>query len=186
MTIKDLERETYFSAKIKYAQGAFSDYLWRLFTIHDNMFIPLTEQLLGSQVIYRRKDGHANWNNLLNTKLDLVNHLENKLINEIPLNFREPNKIAYKAIVDYYIPVDSTNRPPFIDDINACLSCLGELRNAVAHHYKGIGHGDIIEKLPKNHKTTFNDTLSQFVGEQWSDFGIYQKINDEILKRFDE
>jgi CRISPR-associated protein (Cas_Csm6) len=186
MQIKDLERETYFSAKIKYHQGSFSDYLWRLFTIHDNMFIPTTENLLGGQVEFNKKDDHSKWNNLIDAQPDLVIHLESKVINSRPLNFREPNKFAYKAIVDYFLPKGNPNRPVFIDEINACLENLGNLRNAVAHNYKGIGKEDIVNNLPKKYATTFNDTLSQFVGEKWSEFGIYQAINDEILKRFDE
>lgn len=185
MTIKDLECETYFSAKIKYAQGAYSDYLWRLFTIHDNMFIPITESLLNGRVIFNKKDEHSEWNNLINSKPDLIEYLEKKEINNRPLAFREPNKFAYKAIVDYFYPKGNSNRPNFIDDINSCLERLGSLRNAVAHNYKGIGLEDIEQNLPKKYKTTFNELLSNFVGKSWEDFGIYEQINEEILKRFE-
>lgn len=183
MQNKDLERETYFSAKIKYAQGAYSDYLWRLFTIHDNMYIPFVETNLGGEVIYKEKDKHADWNELLNKNTELIAHLKAAISSfGTPLDYQKPNKFVYKEIMNFFVANKGIPKPNFVDDIDKCLLNLGVLRNGVAHNYKGIGVQDLDEALPKKFRQgKFNELLSNYINEKWDDFGIYTKVNDTIL-----
>ncbi|HMQ83996.1 MAG TPA: hypothetical protein PKA00_13855 [Saprospiraceae bacterium] len=193
-TVKILEKEMFMSAKIKFHQRNYTDYLWRLFTIYDNTHIPFVELALDGRVIHNRKTKFQEWKDLLSKDPSLLPYLEGKIINKEPLRWEEPNKFAYIAIFDHYYPKDSEIRPPFIDDIGKCLNALSNLRNAVAHNFgfnqqkelEGIGIEEMEGVLlpMKKSITELNHLLSSYLGLAWDDLGVYGKLNTLIKNHF--
>lgn len=192
-TVKILEKEMFLSAKIKFHQRNYTDYLWRLFTIHDNMYIPFVESSLAGKIIYNPKSEFQEWKELLSKDLVLLTYLQEKTLGEKPLRWEDPNKFAFKAIFDYYHPKSGNERPPFIDDIDKCLQSIGILRNAVAHEFgfnqqkklEGIGIEEMENYLPK--KININDLnllMSSYLSLDWNDLGVYGKLNTLIKSHF--
>jgi hypothetical protein len=197
--IQELEIEMYYSAKIKFRQKSYSDYLWRLFTIYENIFLPYAEKILDGKIIYNKKSNFKEWNDLL-TQYELKypgfkQQLTNVKIGKNPLDISMPSKYAYRPIVEIGNNNSTTSRnlPPELFVIADCLEELNGLRNAAAHNYKGFGLNDINSKLPKkllglDRRTStnggavkkFNEILGGYFNSSHSDFGIYQKINDQI------
>lgn len=186
---KSLIKEMYFSAKVRFYQKSYADYLWRLFTIHDNILLPIVEEKLGGEVIHDKKTNFQEWLNLIGSDAGLISYLKGKEIDGKPLIWEIPGKFVYKSIVDYYFPKGTSFRPPFIDDIDKCLSQLSDLRNVIAHQFgfnkqkgfNGIGIEEMESALPKKFTIdSFNELLSEHVGVKWDDAGVYHQINNKI------
>jgi hypothetical protein len=190
--LKELETEMYFSAKVRYFQKSYADYLWRLFTIHDNMLVPYVEQILGAPVVYNKKTNFQEWKNALARVDGLVDFLSTKTKNGEPLDIGYPNKSAFMFIIDFRNPKNSKERPAHIDNMDKCLNQLSDLRNIVAHSFgfnaqkklDGVGLDEIEAALPKKFRGVekFNHLLSDYIGIEWDDMGVYARINNKILE----
>lgn len=194
-SLRGKEREMYLSAKIKFRQQNYADYLWRLFTIQENMYRPILEKYFGESIEFDKSNQHQKWNALLANHPELLTYLQNKKLGSRPLYYEEPSKTVLDTVY-YYLTTKSKQLP--IDNnagtIKKGLDQLSDLRNAIAHNYgtilpkgnapgvEGIGIDEIKSKLPKKISLDqFNDSLSKFIGLAWDDFDDYQKINDYIL-----
>ncbi len=183
------EQETYFSAKIKLHQHAWADYLWRLFTIHDNIFVPHIEELLSGKVMHNPKTEHEEWRRLIAQHPELESYLRSKVLkNGSPLRWEEPNKFVYHQILRFFHERGEYLLTAELEDIHKNLLALGALRNAIAHNYKGINRQMIEEKLigktlPDGQPALegFNRLLESYMGIAAEDFGIYPKVNQRIL-----
>lgn len=197
MSTDDQMKEVVQSARIKFHQKAYADYLWRIFTIGDNLLIPHVELLLEGRVEYVKKDGHALWNQLLANKPELVTYLSNCKINEVPLKIDEPNAYAYDAILKYFVSINAYNQPITLDPLMKIINDLRPLRNAIAHNMKGIGLDEIeskvsakqLRKADLDTEATgvagLNTLLCRHFSLDEGDFGIYDEVNQLIRKQID-
>lgn len=203
---QQLGREMFLSAKIKFYQGSYSDYLWRLFTIYENLMIDYAEQILGGPIEYQPKTTeHESWKTLLQAfeqrSPGFLHWLGQRTVRDTPLDYSEPNKFTYLEIIRYA----QEQTPPLLevtDQLFLIVQCLDQvnwLRNDAAHRYKGFGVEQINDELPRKllgidrraHRQQgtirkFNELLANFLGLDWTDFGIYHKINTQILELFDK
>lgn len=201
--IRGLERELFLSAKIKFHQKAYADYLWRLFTIQDNLLIPILESYFQSKIIYN-KPNHLEWNELLSKHPDITNKLDEIKIGSEPLDYSYPNKFAYKQI---YKIITNDNPDILVDSIDRILSTLGDLRNSIAHNYGSIGRNDLNKTIPvkplrkalkilypnvsekdleqkikdEEKVVLFNQIFNFYLKIEVTDFGIYDEINKKII-----
>ncbi len=185
--IRILESEMLQSARIKFHQKSYADYLWRLFTIADNLLIPDVEKLINGKIIYDKKNRHKKWNELIDQIPDLKEFLSNEKIRNSPLIFDEPNMYAYSAILKFFDNKNIWKKPTLLSNIEINLENLKQLRNAIAHNYKGISLEQINEKLVK--KTfddndasayTFNEMLCSYCNIEVKNYGIYSIICEKI------
>lgn len=188
LEILDLEQEMVQSARIKLHQKAYADYLWRLFTISDNLLIPHVEQVLGGSVIYDKNSNHASWNNLLANDSDLIQYLDQKIINHKPLMYSEPNAFAYQAILSFYTSKGLWQESPIMAKVRINLEAIRGLRNQIAHYYKGINQEEIESKLIAKHLPdrkasldSLNQILCQYTNVDYGSNGVYTWINAKIL-----
>lgn len=145
---ESLMREVAFSALIKYHQKAYGDYVWRLFTIGDNLLLPYVEQVLEGPVVYSTKDNHQSWNDLISPKTTLIAFLSTKTVNKAPLDYQSPNAYAYEQILKYYESEEKTFAPPaYMWNIHKSINEVRGLRNGFAHNMKGINLDGIENKL---------------------------------------
>lgn len=191
--VPKLEQETLLSARIKFHQKAFADYLWRLFTIRDNMLTPYVESLLGGKIEYDRKNGHPSWNQLIAKEDKLTDYLSSRIIMGQPLKYSEPNAYCYDAILDFFEKERGWKRPDLLVKIKKNLDNLAPLRNAIAHYYSGINIEKIEENLvqkylPENNKNIngLNQILCEYCGVSETDFGIYSFIAKKIIKEISQ
>ena len=184
----DITKKMYLSAKIKFFQKSYGDYLWRLFSIHDNIFIPYVEKFFESKIKYCEEDNHSEWNNLLRSRSDLTEHLEDCVVgfkNE-KLNYNIPNKYVYFEILKFANKsnTDFINQEQFekLKKIHENLNRLGIIRNAIAHSLKGVNIKDIEKKLQKTSIDEFNNLLADYFKIPNDDYCEFNLINKEILK----
>lgn len=192
MPLKAKEAEMYQSAKIKFEQANYADFLWRIFTISENMFKPALEQMLGGKVEHDRKSGHASWNALLKNDQELIEVLDEMMLQGKPLNYSEPTSFVLTKV--YQVLTQKLARQSVSDNEKKLvknLEPIKQLRNDVAHSYGfnpkknivGVGIEEINNALgKKNSISDFQNRLSKFVGIPWDDFGDYSDINKRILK----
>jgi len=180
--IKQLERELYNTAQIKFTQNSYADYIWRLFTIHDNLFIPHLEEYFKQKIVYNENSHHSEWNDMLSQYPEIQDFLDNRTVKARPLEWKKPSKLVYKAILEYIHK--GTKNPKYVHEIHDLLMPIAELRNNIAHRYEGISLNDINKKLPKNKSVDdLHSLLGNYFGEPWGELTVYQQINELIEKK---
>lgn len=187
----DITKQMYLSAKIKFVQKSYGDYLWRLFSIHDNIFIPYVEKFFNSKIKYCEEDNHADWCKLLNSNPELLEYIKTCTVgskNE-PLKYEVPGKYVYREILNFAVSKnhDSISREEYdkLEKIHISIDRLGKIRNAIAHNLKGVNIRDIEKRLKKNEITLddFNALLAEYFKISNDDYCEFNLINNEILKR---
>jgi hypothetical protein len=185
--IKILETEMLQSARIKFHQKSFADYLWRLFTIMENLLIPYVESLMNGKIVHNKKNNHQDWNNLISNIPKLREFLEQQKIGDAPLNFAEPNIYAYSKILKFFENEDKWSKPDLLVRIQKNLENLRSLRNSIAHNYDGISLEKINSQLVKstflNMETSadnFNKMLCSYCEIKFDSHGIYSQIIQKI------
>lgn len=191
MDSKSLEKELFIAAMIKLLRREYADYLARIFTINDNILVPYIEEELGGRVVYSVENKHQEWLDLVGKKPDLVNYLDSILTRAGDrLNWKYPNKSAYKAIFDFYYTNEQTGenslkklKPVYMDDLLKRILNLSDLRNGIMHNYKGVNLEDIEKAVGGADKLAlFHEQLYEHVGIEKGSFGIYDEINAHIFK----
>lgn len=143
-----IQRELFFSAMIHFYQGAYSDYLWRLFTLEENLLKPILEIKLGGKIEYDSSSKHASWLNLINANMELKQYLEKPITGaNFKLDFKTPNRIVFRYVYNYFFPEDHPERPAGITGILEGLTTLSKLRNDLAHSMTGVSLEEINRKL---------------------------------------
>ena len=118
-----------------------------------------------------------------------MEYLSTRTINSKPLDFSKPGKIVYDQIIKYIQENSDLNdtvnfkRSAKIDHI--LRNSLRELRNGVAHNYSGTSQEQIQDALQKNARSTLEELfelLGKKTGVQANGFGVYEYLNDQILR----
>jgi len=172
--------ELYMSAKILLKRKAYSDFLVRIFSLTEILLKPKVAALLGGQIEYKASDKHKEWNKLLESNPDLLDHLENCMVGENKLAINYPNKKAYKEIVDFYDKKNNGSDASF-DLLYNHLLTLSDLRNKVAHEMIKVNETDINEALKKR-KTDLDGVLA--LADNYfsvNGMGDYDEINQKLL-----
>ncbi len=185
---KELEQEMLRSALIKFKQKSYADYLWRLFTISENLLIPDVEHHLGGEVRFDPPK-HSRWNELLKKHSSLVDYLKLQVVDSSPLVFNKPNVYAYGHILGFFKKKGEHTPHPLIENVKANFSSIRYLRNGIAHDYEGINENMIKQRLvatalPGGLATidNFNAMLCEYSGISVNENGVYDKVNELILK----
>ncbi len=186
-----LLRDIITSARIKYEQAAYPDFIWRLFTFHDNYLIKDVENILGGEVIFNNKNNHQIWNELISKKITIRKSLEEVEVNKSKLDFSYPNKYAF-----YHIVKESDHpKIEMIDIIHLSLHEISTLRNKIAHHLGGLNIKMISEKLSRNVLggiTRRDDKIEKlfeyiysFLDLPKNDKEIFDQLNQQIRNSFE-
>lgn len=185
---KELEQEVLRSALIKFKQKSYADYLWRLFTISENLLIPSVENVLEGEVEYDPPN-HTNWNKLLKKYPDLIIFLNSQKINGRSLEYSEPNVYAYESILSHFKQKGQYTPHPLLGNVKANFASMRYLRNGIAHNYKGINENMIKQKLVADSLPgglasldNFNAMLCEYTGISTDDNGVYDLVNELIMK----
>jgi hypothetical protein len=176
-TLKQLEREMWINAKIKFQQRSYADYLWRLYAIRDNLESALLEEKLNISLLplYETdsENKYSNWNNFLEANSELKIFLSKEKLGDKELIYYQPRKEVFSALAKFY-DIQSLAK-----GINYKFKKIRDLRNAVAHNYKGISLAIIEAEIDV---AQFNNDLGNYTKLNKGDFGIFSIINTEIKK----
>lgn len=187
-------KDLYFATKIYKKQKKYGDFLWRMFTIGENLFKIQIEQkyTINFKQVFRtapnlskaekRKKIKENYQNLLKqlgTNGNLLNYL-NSSPHSYHLTLDQPARWDYFFIYLFLFK-------PQNDDyalqkrVFEKIETLTKKRNELAHDLKSVSAKDINEVLDKNYgiEGLLRD-LDQIL--QIQNFGIYDQIKTEIEK----
>ena len=184
LKIKDL----YLNAKISYHKGDFGSYLWKLFTLFENLFRYKCNQILGdTENLYKSGvSENIGWLTTLRNIEGLYNFLLSRRHYGKPLKLDNPNRVTYKHIYNFFCSnklLDDSQE--FINNLNRVYNLAEKLmseRNKIAHYLEPINK-PIIEKALDNYSC---DQLNQFLDNIFNikkecPFGVYSKIKEKIL-----
>ncbi len=182
-----LEKELMFSAYIKYHQKEFGDFLFRIFTFHDNMLVPHVQEILGGEFEYD-KTGHQKWIDLLShpDNIDIKEYLENAKFGNASLKFDFPNKEAYYKII-HFCKKDSNcrkmdqNKYSVLNLFNK-LRSLADLRNKIAHGYKGVNESMILSAANVSSIKDITKMVDKYLEIEFQKLEPYREINEKILE----
>lgn len=175
------QKEAYLAAKVKLHQRAYSDFLVQIFTIAENILKPQVEDILEGEIIFEPRTSHKLWNELITKNIELFNYLSKRKINGDNLKFDHPNRVAYKAIVDFHYVTNSIETKE-LDILFNNLEELTKLRNRVAHDLTKVNETDINSCLEKVNSNIENFIIIADKHFKISNFDVYDQINKKILE----
>jgi hypothetical protein len=183
------EKEAWISAKIKFKQKAWGDYLWRFFLIQDNLWVSVIEAKLDGPIIFNKQSNFSEWKRLIAKDPELIKFLENEKLGGRPLEYEKPVKVVYKSIIRYMNRNNALGKEGFniYFEIDKILdNSLRELRNRVAHNYSSINLGVIEDELGKSGSSVaiLHQKMALHTGVNSDSYGIYDVINAEIISYF--
>ncbi len=180
----DVQKELFMSAMIHFNQNAIPDYLWRIFTIAENILKPSLEKNLNGVIEFNARNNHASWNELINRNAELKKYLDGLRIGQsyMPLNFSTPNRIVFEHVYNYFYPEGHPERPKDFTLLLECIGLLSSLRNSIAHSMQGISLDDINNRLKdKNLKLIdFNRMLGTFFHLPDNSLPAYDAVNNHL------
>ncbi len=173
------QKELYLSTKIALHNEAYADFLIKMFTLFEVILKPKVSELLGGPVIYNSIDNHSEWNKLIDNCPELKRYLKNIKIDRKNLEYQNPNKFVFKAILDYY---SQGKKPLFPNQLFEQFKILSDLRNNIAHDLIKVSREDIEIELKK-----CNSDLTGFIRLTDDYFKVSgMECYDEINQKFSE
>lgn len=189
-------KDLYIATKIHYHQKKYSDFLWRLFTLGENLFKVQIEAVVGSVDHYRLtykqlKDANGinvAWEQCLN-KLDatLLSELkQTKNYKKQSIHVDNPNRWAfqalYKMLVDRHYIDHTQEEVNRYTTVGNAVEELASSRNDIAHKLGSVSLAEINRtlidfKLGYSSQSLLADLDQIF---NITNFGIYDTIRDEI------
>ena len=169
--------DLYLAAKIDLRRKNYYDLLWRLYTLHENLFRVKCESVLGSTSAFaptKGVDKHPGWIKALKADPELLPILRIKGI-----KLDSPNRRAFVEILPHLFKNDS--QLPLLQKIAEKLTNLANQRNQIAHQLGTTDLNQINQLLGHNY------TLNNLMGDLdayfgISEFGIFDQIKAEIEK----
>lgn len=184
-------KDLYLHAKIYYKRGDFGNYLWRLFTLIENLYRIEVDKVFGNtENLFNEIRNNPNdnqWIKMIKKFEGLEDFLETrKMNNKKNIEWKTPNKFAYKYIFNFLIDkgfyqIDQKRKDNLNFIFNKCMPLLSK-RNDIAHYLRPVTKEIIESSLPQ--KVTL-DTLNQKWDEIFNiskekPFGVYDDIKDDI------
>ncbi len=149
-------KDCYLAAKINYNQGNYEDFLWRMFTIYENIYLQelwTYKKDLSFQHLFRYNDGNNNNTALIsylekNMPEGIIPYLEKRV------RLNNPSRNLYEYLHTFLIKeghIQSRGNTYSQREILTLLGKLTQLRNECAHNMQPVTQNEIDQKI-KNGK----------------------------------
>lgn len=183
-------KDLYLSAKINFYRKVYSVYLWKLFTLSENMLLPFINEFFKIDVesIYNKKYKNASENAEWTLVLKRIPGLYEKLSKDgVFLN--NPNRIAFAKILCFlkrkkHLTEDTVARFDSVQKISSMLNILNDKRNDIAHYLRPLRPADIEQVFSNGQRIEdLNGALdAYFELDSSSDFGVFSDIQKRLLE----
>jgi len=170
-------KHLYIMSKIRCHQGAFDDFLIKMFTINEQILLPYVEEVLGQN--YRSR----NWKSSIERNAALVTYLRSQRHNGRRFRYETPKISVYHAIYNFKYE----GQDPEFDELCDYLKYLSKLRNKVAHDITGIDKNIIEQKVQQSSYSLASLERVIHLADQYFNVngcGIFDEINKFILNYF--
>jgi len=164
----------YVTAKIKFRQEAYADFLFRQFTLVENIYKLYAEEVLGAAIHFDAATNHRSYNALI----DAIPALSLRGRSGV----RKPNRFAMKSIYEYGVAQGLIPIVPHLAVFNQYLQHLGDLRNRIAHQVEGVNRTEIelaLTNVPNGSLEAFFQTGDALFSVEG--YGIFDTINRDII-----
>jgi len=179
-----LLQDMYISAKIQYEQRSYTDLLWRLYTLAENIFKARIEEYFKIKVddyyspMTNRIDADTSWTELL--KKMSPNPLPKLKENGVRID--NPNRRAFYWITYVIEDFEKSTNLEIYQRVYIYLERLTEPRNDLTHRTVPVKIEEILTLL--DHPTYgikgLFDDLDKILNI--TDFGVFDKIKNEIIR----
>lgn len=183
-------KDLFLSAKIQFHRKAYSVYLWKLFTLSENILHPFINNFFEIDVdsfydkSYKIGSENSQWVAILKRVPGLYEKLSKDKI-----NLNNPNRMAFVKTLSFLskkgkLTEEMNQRFQEVQSICNTLSMLNNKRNDIAHYLRPLRPSDIESELPNGKSIEdLNSALDGYFGlENQSDMGIYTGIRDRLLE----
>lgn len=200
-TPENRARDLYISCRIFLHKRDYANYLWRLFTLIENIYRIKVDKVLGdTSKMFKTFNGesvNSQWLDCLKSINGLHEYLSNqkltfknkvtKQLESAPIKFQNPNRLAYKCIFEFLLNdyksklITSENDAKNLELAYNLTEPLTKKRNELAHELKPISI-EILNKiiLEKERNQLHKAFDSIFYLSPQKPFGIYDDIKKEI------
>ncbi len=189
-TIECRLKDLYLSAKIHFRRKVYAVYLWKLFTLSENILHPFINRLFETNIdnLYDKNFKNDQENPEWINKLKQFDGLYEKLKKDkILLN--NPNRVAFIKILSYLSKkgkLDETTKQKFEEVHKICksLNTLNNKRNDIAHYLRPLRSSDIEEGFSNGKRIEdLNLEIDRYFGlDGPEDFGVYNAIQERLLE----
>ncbi|TKK65850.1 hypothetical protein FC093_19050 [Ilyomonas limi] len=179
--------DLYLAAKIAFHQKRYNEFLWRIYTVNENLTQDETDKLLGYDSMHEHfkpnlniKDENPKWNEALNS-------IDSCLLPSLKaqgIYTHNPNRFSYKAIYLFLLHNGKiVERMPTDDFIQLTdtIESLSKRRNGLAHKMGTITESDIKKLIPD--EDCFFSYLDTWLSV--ANFGLYDDIRKHILMHYE-
>lgn len=182
-----LQSDLFVFVKMRWQQGYYADFLMRLFALSENILIPVIENYFKTIIVFNERDNHRLWRDFLDAQPDLKQFMQLERINNVPVFSDYPNRHAFIIINRYLLQNKLISADKSLGEKSlTAMNVLAILRNRIAHGLMGVSEDLIIDELNKGGHNLSNlfDNLNKYFGFTGDgDFGIYNRINQQIIYR---
>lgn len=182
---KDKINDLYFASKINLKNKNYSDFLWRIFTLVENIYtieiennlnIYNTEQFYDNK--YSSKDINEKWQLFLEEKIPGIT----KKLNDNKIWVNNPNRNTFQFIHKEYIsPNLSNSKNNSWKRLYVNLEKLSKARNKLAHELKSVDKGSILSYIKGYSIDELCVDLETVL--ELSGFGVYDRIKKIITRQ---
>jgi hypothetical protein len=191
----------YLSAKIALHKKDYSSFIWKMFTIIENIFKVECELAIGDTTKYynskadKSKMVNTEWHEFLKQclhsfgkelSLKLYQFLESSQVDGKPLNINNPNRflfeLLYKFLRDNDVVSVTQEKVSMLDKINGILSNLSYHRNKIAHDLYPVSYDKLITWLgsEKTLKKLIRNCDEYF---EVKGMGKYDELKKELIQQ---
>ncbi len=178
-------KDLYISSKISLKHQDFNEFLWKVYTLNENLFTVKVEEKIGNtskyfDPNYGNNDENENWINKLNSiDTNLVSTLRK---NKVRLN--NPSRKAFFILLP--ILFSSDTKLEIYKNLSMYLEVLSKKRNELAHRLGSTDKNQIIQLLGKGYSLEkLISDLDQLFDLQ-TPYGIYDQIKADIETLLDQ
>jgi hypothetical protein len=183
-------RDLYLALKIKYHQGNFNDFIWRFFTLIENLMKCEIDNYLGRDTkdLYDKSFAPDKENPKFVSFLESISEsLPDKMRSE-NIRLNNPSRFAYKILyreLIYENKIIPKINYDSIDKLDVVSEKLAGFRNFVAHRLGNVSKAEIDREIisAMGSENSLFDELDSFFDVQ-NEFGEIEIIRQEILEYY--
>lgn len=171
-------KDLYLSAKISLKHREFNEFLWKVYTLNENLFTVKIEEKLGKTSKYFNPNYNNNDENI--EWIDMLNRNSNELVQALrnqKIRLNNPNRKAFFALLPILFPNDLNIS--IYQRLAENLEIISKKRNELAHRLGSTDKNQINQLFGKSY--SINELIADLDQIfEVKGYGLYDQIKKEI------